>query len=270
MVLKNFFKGLFAKRHVKLGLALGSGGAKGAAHVGVLKAFEEEGIKFDIVAGTSIGSVIGALLATGLNSEDMARMMKEYGIADPVRFLGYKFKGRTVEQAMDVLLSEKTFLDADIPFAAVAADLDTGEQVVMKSGSLATAVAASSAIPPAFKPVVRMNRRLVDGAFVNAVPADVVKKMGADVVISVNLTSVATNAVGKATLDVMYKGHGIKEQNRLLQMKEFSDYVLSPDLAGFKSVDVTKTDEMFDRGYACAKQNMYEIKNLLTSKKVKF
>ena len=270
MGLREFFAGLFAKKHVRLGLALGSGGAKGAAHVGVLKAFEEEGIKFDMVAGTSIGSIIGSFLAIGLDSEDMIRMMKEYGIADPVRFLGYKFKGYTVEQAMDVLLSEKTFADTVIPFAAVAADLNTGEEVVMKNGNLAKAVAASSAIPPVFKPVGRMNRKLVDGAFVNAVPADVVKNMGADVVISVNLTTISSNVVGKATLDVMYKGHGVKEQNRLRQMKKYSDYVLTPDLAGFKSIDVTKTDDMFDRGYVCAKRNMYEIKKLLTSKKVKF
>ena len=116
----------------------------------------------------------------------------------------------------------------------------------------------------------RLNRKLVDGAFLNATPADVVKDMGADVVISINLTGIASNSVGKATLDMMYKGHGVKECDRLWQMRKFSDYILSPDLSGFKSTDVDKTDEMFSVGYACAKQNMSEIKKLLISKKVKF
>ena len=270
MWLIDFFKGLFAKKHIRLGLALGAGGAKGAALIGALKAFEEEGIKFDIVAGTSIGSVVGALYALGLDTEDMLSLLNEYGVTDAKKLLEYKFKGMSVQDGIGMLVGDKNFEDTELPFAAVATDLNTGEEVVMKHGALAVSLAASSAIPPIFRPVGRMNRRLVDGTFVNATPADVVKEMGADVVISINLTSVASNAVGKATLDMMYKGHGVVEADRLVKMNEYSDYIISPDLSAFKSTDVDKLDEMYSVGYAAAVQNMFAVKQLLTSKKVVF
>ncbi|MBO4572931.1 MAG: patatin-like phospholipase family protein [Clostridia bacterium] len=266
----DFFKGLFAKKHVRLGLALGSGGAKGAALIGAMKAFEEENIKFDLVAGTSIGSIVGGMVALGYTSDDIMNVIKQYGADDPKQLVFMKLKGESLDSLLDVVLGEKTFDDTVIPFCAVAADLNTGEEVDMKNGKLSTAMAASSAIPPVFRPVGRNNRKLVDGAFVNAVPADVVKKMGADVVVSINLTSVAMNSVGKATLDVMYKGHGIAEQNRLHQLKDYSDLIIDPDLAAFSTGDVTALNQMYSIGYAAAKDKMPEIKALLKKHGVKF
>lgn len=265
----DFFNRLFVKRHVRLGVALGSGGAKGAALVGMLKAFEEAGVKFDIVAGTSIGSIVGGFLSLGYNSTDMLGLVKQYGMTDPKKLLIYKVKGASLDKMLAEMLGEKGFNETLLPFCAVATDINSGEEVDIRSGSLSVAMAASSAIPPMFKPVGRKNRKLVDGAFVNAVPADVVKKMGADVVISLNLTHVATNSVGKATLDAMYPGNGVKEGDRLHQMEEYSDYVLTPDLTAFNTSDVGAFEQMYSIGYRTAKEKMPEILALLKKKKVK-
>ncbi len=263
MGLYEVVSGIFAKKHVKTGLALGSGGAKGAALVGVLKAFEEQGLKFDIVAGTSIGSIVGAMVALGYSSDDMLAVIKQYAVTDQKQLLMMTLKGTTVADLLANVLGEKTFDDTILPFAAVACDVNTGEEVVMKSGSLATALAASGAIPPVFRPVGRDNRKLVDGAFVNAVPADVVKNMGADIVVSINLTSVADNSKSKAALDTLYPANGVALCDRLHQLTEFSDFVISPDVSAFSSSDVGAAGEMYSIGYSTAVEKLPELIKLL-------
>ena len=265
----DFLRSIFAKKHIKIGLALGSGGAKGAATLGVIKAFEEQGLKFDVIAGSSIGAMIGAFMASGLNCDDMLGLVEQYGLTDPKKLILYKFRGESVTSILSDMLGEKTFADLELPFAAVAADINTGEEVDIKTGQLSSALAASGAIPPVFRPVGRENRRLIDGAFVNAVPADVVKSMGADVVISVNLSASATNEGAVATLDSMYKGHGVKACDRLRQCRKYSDFTLSPELNDYTAASVDKFYEMYSVGYRCAVDNMEELKKVLQNHGVK-
>ena len=247
----------------KLGLACGCGGSKGIALVGALKAFEEEGIQFDVVAGTSIGSVVGAMVAFGYSSDDMLGLVDRSGLKS-VSFAANDVlvEGSTLEFAR-FLVGDKGFSDTKLPFAAVATDLDTGEEVLLTEGDMPEALAASCAIPPVFRPIKRDGRRLVDGAFVNAVPADVVRRLGADVVISINLSHIASNCVGKNALDGVYPENGVKEGDRLHQAYEFSDIVISPDLAEFSTSDITRLDEMYSIGYDEAKLNMDAVKKLL-------
>ena len=266
----DLLRGLFAKKHKKAGLALGSGGAKGAALIGALRVFEEEGISFDIVAGTSIGSIVGALYALGYSSADMMNVIKSYGVTELPKILAYKLKGYTVTSLLDKMLGEKYFEDVSMPFAAVATNIVTGGEVDISRGKLSIALAASSAIPPFFKPVTINDQKLIDGAFVNAVPADVVKKMGADVVISINLSSSDLNEASLSVLNGLYKTHGVKACNRLEKGRAASDYMLEPDIGDFLSTDIDKIDEMYYVGYTCAKEHIGEIKALLKKHKIVF
>lgn len=260
MSILSFFRGLFAKKHKRIGLALGSGGAKGFAEIGALKAFDEEGIKFDIVAGSSIGSIVGAMYACGHSYREMLGIFREYNFLDPKKLAAFALRRKTLTDVFNEILGGKHFEDTELPFAAVAANINTGETVVMRHGEIASALAASSAIPPIFKPVERLGVKLVDGACVNAVPADVVKDVGADFVISVSLSSEPSNEGIKRSLDSMYKGHKIELQDRLRQCRECSDVIITPDLSAFKSIDFLKGNAMFDVGYEAAKRAMPEIK----------
>ncbi|MBP5372872.1 MAG: patatin-like phospholipase family protein [Clostridia bacterium] len=213
--LENFINFWSAKKHVRIGLALGSGGAKGFALIGALKAFEEEGIKFDVVAGTSIGSIVGAMYACGYSWSEMFSFLREFNVLSPSNLVALTLKRATVASILDGMLGGKHFEETLLPFAAIATDINKGEEVIMKHGSLATALAASSAIPPIFKPVERNGVKLVDGAYVNSVPSDVVKEMGADVVIGVSLSDTDFNTGIKIALDNAYKGNKVPICNRL-------------------------------------------------------
>ena len=147
-----------------LGLSLGSGGAKGVAHIGALAAFSEAGVKFDIVGGTSIGSVMAALYALGYTPREMLMIIKETGFCKTSTFLDFKFRKKSLKKFLDYAIGDRTFNDLKIPYFCVAADLYSGEQVVLTEGDLNSALAASCAIPPIFSAVEIGGRFLVDGA----------------------------------------------------------------------------------------------------------
>ena len=241
------------KKH-KLGLALGSGGARGMALLGALKALEEENIEFDVVAGTSIGSVVGALYAKGYTVGDMLRLKDSLGLSDPQNMLLLYLGGTGLVGMMRRVTGGSYFDDLIKPFRAIATDLYTGEEVVMGMGEVATAIAASSAVPPAFRPVERDGRKLVDGAFTNSVPSDAVKNLGAES---------DTNQDLKRTLDELYPGNGVKLTVKSTQCYTYSDYVLAPDLRGISGADIRRLDDMYETGYKAARDKMNEIEAAL-------
>jgi len=266
-----FFRRLFKKKRKKLGLALGSGGAKGMAHIGILTAFDEEGISFDIVAGSSIGSVIGAMYAAGYSSSAMVKYISEIDVFAAQTIVKMTLTGKTVESIFDDVVGGSEFDDLDLPYAAIAADLYTGEQVVIRSGRVSRAMRASSAIPPVLKPVEWEGRTLIDGAYVNSVPSDVVKQMGADFVIGVNLSAeLPTNEIIKARLDAKYPDNGVLLCDRAKNGRDFSDVLLNPDLHEFSAASVSKEKlgDMFEIGYRLAKSQMPEIKEKLKKSKI--
>lgn len=267
------FNNLFKKKKKKLGLALGSGGAKGMAHVGILRAFDEEGISFDCVAGTSIGSVIGAMYAAGYSSASMIKYLDELDFFAAQTIVKLTLTGKSIEDIFGDVIGGSSFEDLLIPFAAVATDLKTGDEVVIKSGSVAKAMRASSAIPPVLKPASVDGKILIDGAYVNSVPSDVVKNMGADIVIGVNLSAhLPFNDQIKATLDEKYPDNGVKICDRAMAGRVYSDVLLTPDLHGYSSATVSKTklNEMYEIGYETAKSKMSEITDLLKKNKIEW
>ncbi len=176
----------------RVGLALGGGAVRGFAHVGVLRVLEREGIEVDCVAGTSIGSVVGLACAAGLTSQqthEFALRFRWRDIGRPVWPRQGFFTFARLEAFLVDVLGDLTFGDLEKPFAAVATDLATGEQVILRQGRVAPAVRASCSVPGLVVPVPLEGRILVDGGIVNSLPISVVRGLGADVVIAVGLHS---------------------------------------------------------------------------------
>ena len=208
----------------KVGLVLGGGGAKGAAEVGVLKVIEQAGIHIDYIAGTSIGSIVGGLYAAGYTATELDSMFcqqqwltlltdrrsdiggEPYKVKDGVTYIfGFPvmgdlkegdiggfgiMRGEQVEQLIDSMARRKGCREMDelkVPFRCVAADFKSATEIVIKNGQLSKAVRASMAIPGIFKPVLRDGKVLVDGGMMNNLPADIVKDMGADIIITIDL-----------------------------------------------------------------------------------
>ena len=177
----------------KIGLALGSGGPKGLSHIGIIKVLEENSIPIDFIAGSSIGSVIGGFYAT---TKDIKKI-EEIALSnnwrqtlslffDPSLRQGF-VSGMKIKNFIENIIGKIHFKNLKIPFSVVATDIKTGEAVVIDKGEVALAIRASGSIPLIFKPVKLGSRLLVDGGLSLPVPVSVVKKMGADLVVAVNL-----------------------------------------------------------------------------------
>lgn len=177
----------------KIGYALGGGGARGYFHIGVLSVLEEYNIHPHIIAGTSMGSIIGALYASGLSAREIKQMAvgmdwrRLITLADIIVPLSGLIRGRRVASLLKSILKARTFAQLKKDFACVATDLNNGEQVVLDDGSLIEAIRASCSIPAIFTPVKLKGRYLIDGGLVNVVPVSVCHDMGADFVIGVNV-----------------------------------------------------------------------------------
>ena len=180
-------------RRKKIGLALGSGAARGLAHVGVLEVLQKEGIPIDMVAGTSAGAIVGALYAQGKDSNEIKSLALEFGsrklahFVDPYLPKSGFIRGRKIQDLLVSYIGGIRFSDMVIPFSCVATDVETGEEVVIDQGSVPEAVRASISIPGVFAVARLKERYLVDGGVVNPVPVNVLKRMGARFVIAVNV-----------------------------------------------------------------------------------
>jgi len=180
-------------RRPRIGFVLGAGSARGWAHIGVLRALDEAGIKPDLIAGCSIGAVVGAAYAAGrldqletwARSLDWKRMLKlmDFGLR------GGLIKGRRVREVFREQFVEREFSELALQFGAVATDLHSGQEIWLREGKVSTAVSASLAVPGLFPPVRHEDRFLVDGGVVNPVPVSLCRAMGADIVIAVDLGS---------------------------------------------------------------------------------
>ncbi len=185
------------EKGLKIGLALGGGSARGLAHVGVILALEAYNIPIDIIAGTSIGSVIGGLYASGATIEQLEEVAlsikksKTLFMIDPVFPHSGLISGDRIEKMLNQFaLKDKTFDDLSISFAAVATDVESGAKVILNQGKVIDAVRASIAIPGIFTPVKYQDYYLVDGGVVDPVPVDVAQMMGADIIIAVSLAKI--------------------------------------------------------------------------------
>ena len=174
----------------KLGLALGAGGSRGVAHIGFLRALEEEGIKPDYICGCSMGSVVGAAYASGMTPREMWAVVAKLHILDiitPSKQRGGLFSTKKMRQQLFKHIGDITFEQLKLPFHCVAVDMCAQSLVEFSEGSVLDAVVASSSIPAIFHPLDKGGRRFVDGGVLERVPVEQVKAMGADVVVAVDV-----------------------------------------------------------------------------------
>ena len=178
----------------KIGLALGSGGIRGLAHIGVIKVLEKNNIPIDFIAGSSAGAFFGGLYAALGNSKSLEKLVfsmkwkQILSLIDP-SFKGGLIRGKKIQEFIEQIVGKTLIEELKIPFSAVATDFKTGEKVVISKGKLSTALLASGAFPLIVKPVKWKNHLLLDGGLSDPIPVDVVKKMGADLTIAVDLDS---------------------------------------------------------------------------------
>lgn len=226
------------KKRKTVGLALGSGGFRGPAHIGVLKSLIKHNIPIDYIAGSSIGAVIGAHYAL---YQDLEKMQKDYFLEQGkkmqyLRDINLKkgiLSGARLEKSFMKMFEGKKFSDTRIPFKAVATDLFSGEAVILEKGDLTKAVRASVSIPLLFKPVKYLGKFFVDGAVSKPVPDNVVREMGADIVISVNLYNQyqAENKMSKLS-KILTRTSEIALYNLSLSLND-SDIIINPNISKY-------------------------------------
>lgn len=259
---------LSVNRRVKIGLALGGGGARGIGHIGALKAFEELGIKFDYIAGTSAGSLAGCLYAFGKSASEIEEFIKNAKKSD---FLRHSIpfikpaKADGLEDLINTYLGDITvFSELKIPFCAVCTDLKTGKEVDFDYGNVAKVISGSCAVPGIFTPVVYEGMHLVDGGLRNNVPADIVKKMGANVVFAIDVNHLrGTGTDSLSTVSVLSSTIGIMMQAKVDETIGDADLIFTPALEEFSPLKLERIDEMIQIGYDTVMANKHKIKKML-------
>ena len=258
----------------KVGIAFGGGGTKGFAHLGALKAFEENGISFDEVSGTSVGSMVASLYAFGLTSAEMFQFAKNIKASDikssKVFFVPSKTDG--IENFIKNTIGDAHFEDMKKPLTVVAVDLITSKEVHITKGSVAKAVAGSCAVPGIFNPVDFGEYRLADGGLQNTIPADVLRNNGCKYVISIDCNPTRGQGTDSTKLvDILFASIRIMMKSNAVKGKLYSDICIDVDTSKFKSTSLDGAEEMFLAGYNATTKIMPKIKELIFgSQKKKF
>lgn len=255
-------------RKTKLGLALGGGGCRGLGHIGALKAFEELGVKFDYVAGTSAGSIVGSLYALGKTANEMIEIAKNLKKKDitkgSIPFIK-PAKSERLEEVLNRIYGDvMVFSELKIPFSVVCTDLKTGKEIDFDYGNVAKVVSASCAVPGVFTPVVYEDMHLVDGGLRNNVPVDVVKNMGANVVFAIDVNHLrGTGTESLSTISVLTSTVGIMMQSKIDKTLEMADLIFEPSLETFSPLKLENIDEMIQIGYDTVMANREKIEKML-------
>ena len=261
-----------APRPLRIGLALGGGAARGFAHIGVIKILEGQGIVPDLIAGTSAGSVVGALYASGMNGFELQKLgldLDEDTLADwsfPSRGL---LKGEALQDFVNRAVRQRPLEKLGKPFAAVATDLKSGEMVAFRTGNTGMAVRASSSVPGVFKPVMIREREYVDGGLTSPVPVRALRAMGADFVIAVDVGNKPQWGKTDTTLDLMLRTFTIMGNSIGRLELEGADLVIRPDTPDVDSTDFEGRHNAILAGERAAAARMGELKSKLAKARLK-
>lgn len=254
----------------RVALALGGGAARGFAHIGVIRALEQERIPIDLVVGTSVGSLIGAIYASDRDSfglEWTAFALEkddifDFGLLNAVRGMGLA-KGARLEQFVKARIKVPNIEGMKIPFAAVATDLNRGTKVVLDSGPVSIAVRASSAIPGVFEPVIVGGKLLVDGGVVDNIPISVARAKGADIVIAVDISENLTNNDISNLLEVTLQATNIMFALNVEHSKKDADVLIAPSVGDVAMLDFSQKKRCMQAGIEAARKAAPEIRRAI-------
>lgn len=257
-------------RNPVIALALGGGAARGFAHVGVIKALEARGVQIDIIVGTSAGSVVGALYASGLNGFDLNRVamtMDEASVSDWSLATRGVFKGAALQEFVNRAVGHRPIEAFPRRFAATATDLNSGEMMVFERGNAGQAVRASSAVPGVFEPVRIGTREYVDGGLVTPVPIRVARRMGADIVIAVDISSRPSAGDPTGLVSMLLQTFTIMGQSISRMEIPEADVVLRPDLGTTKGTDFASKNASVLAGEQAVSVNAERIRLAIERKR---
>jgi NTE family protein len=246
----------------KIGLALGSGGARGFAHLGVIKVLEEENIPIDLIAGSSMGALVASLYASGLGIERLYKLAKAFKRNDYIDLTVPKMgliSGRRIKEFVRLLTKGKRIEDLHIPIGIVATDLQKCEKVVFRTGLIADAVRASISIPGIFVPEQIDGRLLVDGGVIDRIPVSVAREMGADIVIAVDVSHVKVNEEISSIFDVILQSIDILQDELVRHREVASDVMIRPRVEQFSSRAFTHIEEIITIGEEETRKQLTKI-----------
>lgn len=257
-----------APRKLVVGLALGGGAAKGFAHIGVIKMLEASGIHVDVVAGTSAGSVVGALYASGMDAfamQQAAISLDEAAIRDVRLFSGGLVQGKKLQDYVDGLVRQRPLERLRLPFAAVATELETGQRMVFRHGDTGAAVRASCSVPGVFEPVAIGGRHYVDGGVVSPVPVDAARELGADFVIAVDISSRSDGTLPEDMVGIVERSVVIMGQHLGAQELARADVVIRPKVNDIGATDFAQKERAIMEGEKAALSAMPLIRARLAA-----
>jgi NTE family protein len=252
-----------------IGLALSGGAARGIAHVGVLRALSENGIRIDCVAGTSAGSIVGGAWATGMpvdEIEDLGRKLRWRDIGRVTMSRRGIQSNERLEQYLRARLPIAKFEDLAIPFAAVATELKTGAAVIMRDqGDVPFAIRASCAIPGWYVPVTdEQGRELVDGGLVAVIPSSVTRSLGADIVIAVDVNGDGASFIASTSvIGVLLQSMMVVQKTASHRQLELSDIVVRPKVGHIRWDEMGRADELIEAGYKAGLESVDAIRALI-------
>ncbi len=264
---------LKAQERPKIALVLGGGGARGLAHIGVLKVFEEQKVPVDIVVGTSVGALVGALYCAGMPVQKMERLSHDVQWnkitnlknTTLLRLLLTEqlLSTQKMEDYLNKNIGGKRFDQLSKVFACVATDINTGEVIILKEGDVAFAARASATIPGVFQPAEFRHRYLVDGGLSSNVPTNVAKLLGADIIIAVAVNAdISKNNISNVLMTLT---QSIYIQGSLLDKQDLklADIVIKPKVGDVSAIDLWRGDECISDGITAARKSMSELKRLI-------
>ncbi len=250
----------------RLGLALSGGATRGFAHLGVLQAFEDNDLKPDYIAGTSIGAFAAALYAFGVPLKEMRVLAK--GMT-PISVSKLKvsryalFSNEELARLIQSKIGKARIEEAPTPLAIITVDIGTGEKVVMRQGEVAAAVLASNAVPGIYRPITINGRMLVDGGIAEDVPLSPLRPMGAEVVVAVNLSADRRYRNPEDIIDVLLNAFDIAIDEDTKAQVKAADVVIEPQLSHFRRMDVSRIDELIAEGYRATAASLERVRTAL-------
>jgi NTE family protein len=296
--------GISQEKDLKVGLVLSGGGAKGLAHIGALKVIEEAGVRIDYIGGSSMGAIIGGLYASGYTAHQLDSIFREtnfniliqdniprsaktfyekeddekYAITLPFENFKIGFpsglsRGQNIYNLMARLTRHlgniQDFKDLPIPFFCVAADIETGEQVILDKGSLAQAISASGAIPSIFSPVKIDGRLLTDGGVANNYPVEELRERGAELIIGVDVQDGLVDRDNlKGVFDILTQITNFRTINDMKEKIPKTDIYIKPDISKFSVLSFEKGKAIIDSGKVAANEHLGELVELARRQKM--